>query len=469
MALPIETFSDWPIYYLSRNLLERLDATTGYIDQMLFSVQGWMTLGAILLSVIVGFRLMLGFGDFREALTNLFRIIFLTTVLSSGTYGYTQLIKPAIEGAQQFLAQTLDTDDRTASTPQQDAARKSPYGRLDSVHKNSADLLHPSWKIFKFIKPSTYPQLFLSFVCYVLSLFASLFLAFVLLGAEVILKILFVLGPIFIFLFLYQSTRNFTFLWISAVVSNLLLFAITSVFVMIVITILQAVTTQPINKNTILPIVAGMSLFMLLIIKLAAEIPALAGSLSGGTGAGSSAAGLVTAATAALGAGAMRLLRSAFSPPRRPHENDNGETRKPSRSPMGNLAHLGVSTVKKATALGASSATALANATGVADSMYHSPVGKGFRAAGAGLKAGGSAVTGSAKKIAGAPAALKSYNAEKAAARRNTSAGNTGSSSNQSTGNTGQKNTTTSPFPGKPERYDGPSAAMFANQKSGKK
>ena len=468
MAPPIGTFADWPIYYISWQLLDRLDSASGYIDQMLTGIQGWMTLGAILLLVIVGLRLMLGFGELREAFANLLRIIFLTAILSSGTYGYTQLIKPAIEGGQQFLAQTLDTDGTTSTrTARQNAVTKSPYGKIDLIHTKSHSLLEMILDDFHWRQGKSWIKFFLGLICYSLSIFASLFLAFVLLGAEVILKVLFILGPIFIFLFLYQSTRNFTFLWISAVVSNLLLFAITSVLVIMVIAILDAITAQSIDDTTILPMMAGLSLFMLLLIKLAAEVPALAASLSGGTAAGASAAGLVTAGAAALGAGAMRLLRGAFSPSRKPHENDNGETRKPSRSPMGNLAHLGVSTIKAAGSLGASSATALANATGVADKMYHSPVGKGFRAAGAGLKAGGSAVTGAAKKVAATPAALKSYNAEKAAARRNPSSANASTSGAASTG--AGKNTASGQSSRKPERYDGPSPALFSASKPGAK
>ena len=216
----MSNFTEHPIKYISDAVLEIVNKTP--VDGLLTSggFHSFLQNGFLFLLIYTGLRLVLGYGDVKESLTTFFKVAFISTILFSAHLGFSNFVTPAIPGTRDFLITALNKGEPS-----------NLYESLDTLINSGAALSLAAINSFDIWHADTYPYLFYSFAIILSVIFLSILMTFIMLGAEVILRLLIAIGPFFVVSFLFHSTRNFFFMWISAVFSNIVLFVISAFFI----------------------------------------------------------------------------------------------------------------------------------------------------------------------------------------------------------------------------------------------
>ena len=218
-------FSNSPIVYISNSLLEIINNAN--INTLLEAIhQSHLAEKLyILLLIYMGLRLILGYGDIKELMSTLFKIVFIATVLYSAEYGFREFVTPGVKGIRTFLEHSM----QYSGAPNN--SESSLYQRLDNLGTKGFMIARSAMLQFQWDALATYLYILWAIFIIIATLILIALMSFTLLGAEVITLLMLTIGPIFIVLFLFTSTRTYFFLWISAVVSNIILFAICSFFI----------------------------------------------------------------------------------------------------------------------------------------------------------------------------------------------------------------------------------------------
>ena len=218
-------FSNSPIVYISNSLLEIINNAN--INTLLEAIhQSHLAEKLyILLLIYMGLRLILGYGDIKELMSTLFKIVFIATVLYSAEYGFREFVTPGVKGIRTFLEHSM----QYSGVPNN--SESSLYQRLDNLGTKGFMIARSAMLQFQWDALATYLYILWAIFIIIATIILIALMSFTLLGAEVITLLMLTIGPIFIVLFLFTSTRTYFFLWISAVVSNIILFAICSFFI----------------------------------------------------------------------------------------------------------------------------------------------------------------------------------------------------------------------------------------------
>lgn len=218
-------FSNSPIVYISNSLLEIINNAN--INTLLEAIhQSHLAEKLyILLLIYMGLRLILGYGDIKELMSTLFKIVFIATVLYSAEYGFREFVTPGVKGIRTFLEHSM----QYSGAPNN--SESSLYQRLDNLGTKGFMIARSAMLQFQWDALATYLYILWAIFIIIATIILIALMSFTLLGAEVITLLMLTIGPIFIVLFLFTSTRTYFFLWISAVVSNIILFAICSFFI----------------------------------------------------------------------------------------------------------------------------------------------------------------------------------------------------------------------------------------------
>ena len=228
----MSNFSDSPIVYISDLIHPIIDGAN--ISSLLEALHPLSTKFYTILLIYVGLKLILGHGDSKELLINIIKIIFIATILYSIEYGFQNFLTPAVRGIRTFLENSMQYHDGSSNEG------ASIYKRLDDLGKQGFIIADSAILQFNWKHLSTYTYLIWALLIIIVSVILIVIMTFTMLGSELITLLLLAIGPIFIILFLFTSTRSYFFLWISATFSNIILFVICSFFI--------ALSTSVINK-----------------------------------------------------------------------------------------------------------------------------------------------------------------------------------------------------------------------------
>lgn len=240
------TFTENPVVYISDLLLNIINnVDLGSLLKALEPLAGSIY---TLLLIYVGLRLILGYGDAKELLTNIIKIIFIATILYAADYGFQQFMVPGIKGLRTFLVDAMNKINISN-------AEKNPdiYALLDDLLTKGQIISNSALDKFSIRSFVTYPYGLLGLITLLVTIVLVVLMTFSMLGAEIIMLLLFAIGPIFVISFLFTSTRNFFFLWISATLSNILLFTICSFFVALSLNIIN----KTIDDNKIIDVLTA--------------------------------------------------------------------------------------------------------------------------------------------------------------------------------------------------------------------
>lgn len=398
MCSPSVSFGESSVTYVSQLILCTLNGTENKVTTMLTTVEPLFVLAAVLLIAYVGLKIMLGLGNFSEALVNIFKILFIATLLSNAEYGYNQIITPSIDGLKNFIGNPIGLQNINGSN-------LSVYEKLDEFLETTSQLSDLALVKVELTSPSTWIYLIFSVLTYIFGIVATALMAFMVLGTEVIIRFLLIIGPFFLILFLFNSTRNYLFLWISSISANILLFIIVFFLSNLSIDLVNkiinlntevkyetdhfcGVWAMLTRKETMthcdssivtlhadLPVMMGILFYFAIVIKLISEAPTIASALSGGTSAGAStkalASSLISGAAAGISAGIKK-----FTTPPPPSNGGGGSSNPPPKSPMmrmlsgmANVTKSGAQKLGMAGSVVGTAAKAAANKTGLADSI----------------------------------------------------------------------------------------------------
>lgn len=335
------SFSENPIQTIANMLIDNLgNSSNKVIEEMLTAVVSFSDHASTLLIIFVGLRLILGYGDLKEVLTTFFKIIFIVTILYSADLGFKEYIIPAIEGTKKFFSHVMGGQDDV-------------YQTLDLTLSQGLKITQSAFATVGAFSPSTYPYILYGTVVFILSVLSTVYITFILLGTEIIIRLLFAFGPFYIVLLLFNTTRQYFFLWVNTVSANIILYAIAVFFCVLSIGIFTQIIedngiTDLLQNNTkTIPCVEydntfgggfgspnlkgtecevvvkkeplahaiyiGIIFYLGILLKLISEIPNLAQSLSGGTSAGASAVSLAAESIHAAKKGATRLATTGLS------------------------------------------------------------------------------------------------------------------------------------------------------------
>lgn len=335
------SFSENPIQTIANMLIDNLgNSSNKVIEEMLTAVVSFSDHASTLLIIFVGLRLILGYGDLKEVLTTFFKIIFIVTILYSADLGFKEYIIPAIEGTKKFFSHVMGGQDDV-------------YQTLDLTLSQGLKITQSAFATVGAFSPSTYPYILYGTVVFILSVLSTVYITFIILGTEIVIRLLFAFGPFYIVLLLFNTTRQYFFLWVNTVSANIILYAIAVFFCVLSIGIFTQIIegngiTDLLQNNTkTIPCVEydntfgggfgspnlkgtecevvvkkeplahaiyiGIIFYLGILLKLISEIPNLAQSLSGGTSAGASAVSLAAESMHAAKKGATRLATTGLT------------------------------------------------------------------------------------------------------------------------------------------------------------
>lgn len=213
-------FESGAISYISSAVQEVINSASTAVGGMLSAVSPFAQKAFIFLILYTGLRLFFGYADLKEVQSSFFKILFVFSIIFGFSIGYSDYIIPAIYGTREFLGDAIVSNDSATIYKSMDLLVDRGIA-ISQVAYNSSDIL----------SPRTYPYLLYAIGTIICCVVLVMIMAFVMLGAEIILIFLTAIGPFFIISFLYSSTRNFFFLWISATFANIILFVIGSFFI----------------------------------------------------------------------------------------------------------------------------------------------------------------------------------------------------------------------------------------------
>lgn len=234
-------FSNNPVAYISDSLLNIIKSVD--LSGLLTSLDPLTKKFYIILLIYTGLRLILGYGDVKESLSTIIKIIFIATILYSANYGFQKFVTPGILGARDFLVEKTQYSETVTSTITP-AQKPTLYQELDKLGGKGSLIAESALNQFDWKHFSTYLYGIWGILVIIITIALIVLMTFTMLGAEIITLLLFAIGPIFIVLFLFVSTRNFFFLWISAVFSNVLLFTICSFFIALSVSVFTKIEEE---------------------------------------------------------------------------------------------------------------------------------------------------------------------------------------------------------------------------------
>ena len=232
---------------LSTSLLELLERAN--ISSLLIAIEPISKKLYVLLLVYVGLRLFLGYGDIKESLSTILKIAFIATILYSAEYGFQEFIIPAIKGTRTFFEHAFHY---TSSHAQQGSTDSTIYQRLDLLINKGLLIADSAFSRVSWRHSSTYLYGIWGILIIIINVILAALMTFTMLGAEVITLLLLAIGPLFVVLFIFNSTRNYFFLWISATFANIILFVICSFFISLSIDVIEKLDTQYSITDTLL-------------------------------------------------------------------------------------------------------------------------------------------------------------------------------------------------------------------------
>ena len=243
-------FSNSPVVYISDSFLNIIKSVD--LSGLLTSLDPLTRKFYVILLIYTGLRLILGYGDIKESLSTIIKIIFIATILYSANYGFQKFVTPGILGARAFLVEKMQYSE-TVTLPSTSAQKPTIYQELDKLGEKGSLIAESALNQFNWKHFSTYLYGIWGVIVIIITIILIVLMTFTMLGAEIITLLLFAIGPVFVVLFLFTSTRNFFFLWISAVFSNILLFAICSFFIALSINVFTKIE----EKNNVIKVLTA--------------------------------------------------------------------------------------------------------------------------------------------------------------------------------------------------------------------
>jgi trwI-like protein len=228
-------FVEHPIEFISESVLKLINEAP--VDGLLMAIKPFVQQCFLFLLIYTGLRLILGYGEIKETLLTVLKIAFISTILYSAHLGFKEFVTPAIPGTRDFLIHAIDGKN----------SGNTVYQNLDLLIKTGMAIAQSAFNSSDLWSPTTYPYFFYAIAVIAATIFLAVIMTFVMLGSEIITRLLIAVGPFFIVSFLFHSTRSFFNIWIATVFSNIMLFVISAFF----ISLATSGMANIINKNDI--------------------------------------------------------------------------------------------------------------------------------------------------------------------------------------------------------------------------
>ncbi|MGI2049888.1 type IV secretion system protein [Shewanella oncorhynchi] len=212
-------------------------------------------------------------GLFSELIVTSVKIV-LITFLTLNASNYTQYVIETVNGWELALTSLIVPQSQTNTV----------MGMLDVSLNTALDQIAFAWEKIDY-SPSTWGWAFAALVIMIAYLPLTIVIAILVIGAQFMLTVLLIIGPIFISFAMFPITRRFFDSWIAKVFENVLVLVFGVMIIGFVMSLFnQFVISADLTKPNIHPIATSLMLVPIVAILyyIVRQIPNLAGALSGG-------------------------------------------------------------------------------------------------------------------------------------------------------------------------------------------